>query len=136
MNDDTLFDGPLRFEVSPAFDPKFACTLIPYGEPLDGYGLRCEFRGYVEEADSWETPVPRDIAEQLLSDLAAVRISPIPDFNMGLDGMTSVLALGHAWGSIVLRWWGPPPSQWKGLVPILRRLLTLAGPRAAGVEIE
>ncbi len=136
MNEETRFDGLLRFEVASAFDPHFVCTLVQYHEPPDRYGLRCKLGGYAEEAGSWENPVPRHVVEQIFSELAAIRLVLAPDFGMGLDGTHYDLTVTRGWNSLVLHWWARSPSQWKEIVPILRRIVALAGPRAAGVQIE
>ena len=125
----------LRFEVDCSFDPRFIARLVHFGAESERYYLRCTLDRYADDG-SWEIPVSRDVALELLSDLAAISLAPVPEYAMGLDGTTYRLAIGRGWNEIVLRWWGRVPSQWQPIVPVLRRLVGLAGPRAADVQVE
>jgi len=135
MSEGTKIDEILEFEVEPSFKPRFVVKLVRYHSESDRYCLRCELADYLDPG-SWETQVSEAVVDELLSELGTIRLAPIPDFAMGLDGTTYRVAMNRGWNKLVVQWWGHVPTQWVQMVPFLRRVVALAGSRAAGVQVE
>jgi len=125
----------LLFEVRPSFGPRFTASLVRHAAQAQGYSLRCALAGPCDPTP-WEVPVSATEGSQLLGELAALRISPDVDFAIGLDGTTYRMTFTNGWNRLVLEWWGHIPAQWAVILPICQRMVVLAGPRAAGVEVQ
>ena len=73
-----------------------------------------------------EVRVDSRVAEKLLDEFRACRLTVMPDYRMGLDGNTQELEFGDWPGSVHLEWWSILPPSWEALAGPLRRLCALA----------
>jgi len=125
----------LRFTISPSFEPMLSLRLLSDVEgALRTYRLECQIMGIATNAGSWEVSVGTAAAEALLADFAGQDLDRKATSSIGVDGVTYSLDFGSGPERVTLRWWSALPRQWRGLTPLLRRLLRLAGPRARGFE--
>ena len=124
----------LDFKVSPAFGSEVAVLLFsiaaPGGDPE--YALACSVVGYTEALGVWEVKVPTETAEHLLADFWSISLDPEAKQVIGVDGTTYSLRLPSETETETREasWWSCYPDGWEVLHPLLRRLITLAGPRA------
>ena len=125
----------LRFKICPSFEPMLSLRLLSVVEGiLRTYRLECEIMGFARNAGSWEVAVDTAAAEALLADFKGQDLDRKAASSSGLDGVTYSLDFGSGSERVSLRWWSALPRQWRGLTPVLRRLLRLAGARAKDFE--
>ena len=125
----------LRFTISPSFEPILSLRLLSVVEgALRTYRLECEIMGFDPDAGSWEAKVETAAAEALLADFTGQDLDRKAASMSGVDGVMYFLDFGSAPERVSLRWWSALPRQWRGLTPLLGRLLQLAGARAKGFE--
>ena len=125
----------LRFEIRPSFEPMLTLRLLSVVEgELLTYRLEGEIMGFAPNAGSWQVSVDNAAAEALLADFTRQDLDRKAVYLSGVDGVMYSLDFGSGPERVSLRWWSALPRQWRGLTPLLRRLLRLAGARARGFE--
>lgn len=120
-------EGLVRFEIFPSLLPD-ALIVVLWQRSGDagGFAISCGKRKYDEFIWS-ETPVSDDAAASLLASFEALRLPIVPDSVFGCDGTNYHLKIRRGFNATELVWWSKPPRQWKRLMPVVRRLLDLAG---------
>jgi hypothetical protein len=123
------------FEIAPSDLPNALIVIL--WRRLDdagGFGIRCG-EGKHDDPVWTDTPVSDDAAASLLASFEALRLPIVPDFVLGCDGTNYRLRIHRGYNATELAWWSEPPRQWKRLMPLVQRLLDLAGQSDWGVDV-
>lgn len=128
----------LRFGASPSFDPRLEIRLVlrqdSSGERASF--LACQLTGYTADCGAWEIPLTPGLVASILRELEGIRLPPVSEARFGLDGTGYTLSVTGGFNEWSVSWWQSLPDGWKPLAPLLNRLLSLAGPRAAGIRVR
>lgn len=125
----------VRFEIAPSDLPDALIVILwRRFDDAGGFGIRCGESKHDEPV--WtDTPVGDDAAASLLASFEALRLPIVPDSVLGCDGTHFGLKIHRGFNATELAWWSKPPRQWKRLMPVVQRLLDLAGQSAWGVDV-
>jgi len=127
----------LRFGAYPSFDPRLEIRLVLRQDSSGehSYFLASQLAGYTPDCGAWDLPLAPDLVAPILSELERIQLPPVSQATCGLDGTTYGLSVTSGSKEWSVRWWESLPDGWKLLAPLLNRLLSLAGPRAAGIRV-
>lgn len=70
--------------------------------------------------------VSTDDVSHLLAKLSGLRIPPVPDGIMGLDGTTYTLRIVQMFNAASYTWWEASPKGWEGLEEVAQRMIGLS----------
>lgn len=107
-------------------------TVVVLRAPLEQphrvpWTLECRTTSYACGNREWTKSVGAGYVNHLLRQLAAVRVSAMPECAMGVDGVTYELTLRRGLNCTVYRWWNEAPNGYAALAMFCNALLELGG---------
>lgn len=116
---------PYLWTVELNIRPSFA-----YNQTIRVCGGEPDKANYVQVAGLWDVideqpkqPLGHTFCNELLSELQAIKISPVTPSVYGLDGTIYTLRFSSGFNEVEYRWWCDLPAEWSELQPIADRLL-------------
>lgn len=91
------------------------------------WALECRTTSYVCRGREWTKSIGAGYANHLLRQLAEARVSAMPEYVMGVDGVTYELTLTQGLNCTVYRWWNEAPKGYAALAVFCNALLELGG---------
>ena len=129
-------DTRVRFVRLPSFEPYSVWVLqrrdniaqvrrVEWDHLADA-PLRDAFPDAAPTTFAADAQLPVALADELLSELAAIHLPPfLPVSTLGLDGTSYAIEFGSSWRSAALSWWCEPPEEWQTLASFHERALAL-----------
>ncbi len=138
------FAGELRVRLMEDYDAEgrakyfLVCQKMPPFN-MEELALIVEVRGglvvdnceEITEAMSWRREVSPTEVRDILDILEHRVISVVPEPIIGLDGTTYELLIERGFSKVQFTWWCEPPTGWKALGEVSKRLLSISDATSA-----
>jgi len=118
-------EGTMGFKVDTAPQHFMICETED-GYQLDHIRTCIGFDPETNEdiSDSVSCTLSKAMGDDILSKLAAVRIPPVPQHEMGCDGGFTEVEMDCGYdGNSSFRWWSDPPKEWQEFDNIVQQIL-------------
>lgn len=77
----------------------------------------------LEPNGEWEFDVSVSDYDDMVHIIQNIEVTAIPEFAIGLDGMTYKLNIRNGFNSAVYHWWGEPQAGWEDLGKFTTKLI-------------
>lgn len=123
----------LQYKVCPSFVEGFALCICAVRR-RGGLHYRTWFQaGHARTLLPWSElqklehrELDTQRAESIIETLRKAKLSAVPPFALGTDGVLSKLTASMGLNTVSLEWWGDLPNEWASLQEVVRELDKIA----------